>query len=194
LGKVFGVCLGDSITYGFPFGPEASWVRHAAGETGLSLVNSGVNGNSFADMLGRFSRDVAGYEPELVIITGGTNDVAARESLAAVRPRLETIVGRALAAGITPVLGLTVPILDPGLEMILSELRQMVRRMAEERGLGILDFYSPFIDPSSGQPRGDWFLDDAHPNRLGYRAMAAAAAEFLVKATGEGGKGQQGDS
>jgi acyl-CoA thioesterase-1 len=181
MGKVFCVCLGDSITYGWPFGPEASWVHIAAAETGLSLVNSGVSGDTFADMAKRFAVDVAAHEPELVIVTGGANDVVARESLAAVRLDLETIVKQALSAGITPVMGLTVPMLDRYYEAVLGELRQMIRQVAAENGLKTIDFCRAFIDPASGRPREELYLDDAHPNRRGYRALAEVAAEFLRK-------------
>ena len=52
------VCIGDSITYGFPYGEEASWTRLLAEATGHLIINKGINGNTTGDMLNRFSRDV----------------------------------------------------------------------------------------------------------------------------------------
>ena len=64
------VCLGDSITYGFPFGPEASWVELSAKALGLNMINMGANGDTTRAMRRRFKRDVTGLDPAYVIIMG----------------------------------------------------------------------------------------------------------------------------
>ncbi len=68
------VCLGDSITYGFPFGPEESWVALSAQALGLNMVNKGANGDTTRGMRRRFKRDVVSLNPAYVIIMGGAND------------------------------------------------------------------------------------------------------------------------
>lgn len=71
-GKI--VCLGDSLTYGFPYGPGVSWVAYVSRICGLSLSNAGVNGNTMEDMAARFDRDVLAKKPATVVILGGSND------------------------------------------------------------------------------------------------------------------------
>src|SRR4051812_9442138 len=78
------VFLGDSITaFGNAYETGASntfgwgWTAQA---TFLSkgrifqVNNAGVPGNTMAQMLARFQKDVAAYSPEKVVIAGGTND------------------------------------------------------------------------------------------------------------------------
>ena len=40
------VCLGDSITYGFPFGPRVSWVAMLDQVLDAEIINQGINGNT----------------------------------------------------------------------------------------------------------------------------------------------------
>ena len=48
-------------------------VRSAFGRR-FHLINSGISGNNTPDALGRFDRDVASFNPDIVIITLGGND------------------------------------------------------------------------------------------------------------------------
>ncbi|MDD3365087.1 MAG: GDSL-type esterase/lipase family protein, partial [Syntrophomonas sp.] len=50
------VCLGDSITWGFPHGTEYSWVRMLDDALSGEVINQGINGNTTSDMLDRFNR------------------------------------------------------------------------------------------------------------------------------------------
>ncbi|KUK82705.1 MAG: putative phosphatase, partial [Pelotomaculum thermopropionicum] len=83
------VCLGDSITYGFPYGPEASWVRICSEKLGLKLVNRGINGNTTRQMLRRFIPDVVNLKPAFVIIMGGSNDAWVGAGLEKVEQNIE---------------------------------------------------------------------------------------------------------
>jgi len=70
------VCLGDSITHGQV---SADWVgqlqaRH--GQSGLTVVNAGVDGDLAWSALQRLDA-VVGLRPDVVILLIGTNDVAA---------------------------------------------------------------------------------------------------------------------
>ena len=65
------VCLGDSITWGFPFGPGYSWVRMLDDALEGEFINQGINGNTTSDMLRRFDQSVLKYNPSHVIIMGG---------------------------------------------------------------------------------------------------------------------------
>lgn len=56
-------CIGDSITYGFPYNPEQSWVYLASKSTKLNLLNIGVNGDTTGKMAYRFSNDVLNINP-----------------------------------------------------------------------------------------------------------------------------------
>lgn len=164
------VAIGDSITYGYPFGPSVSWTKYLADATGLDVVNKGINGNTTGDMLERFSRHVLAHDPDYVIIMGGSNDIVWQESYDRIVWNLKDMIDQALENGIKVVLGLLVPIDYPEYEARLARVREWTRSFAEEKNLPLIDFYSAFID-ENGKIMSQYLLDEAHPTEEGYRRM-----------------------
>ncbi|MBQ9015261.1 MAG: hypothetical protein IJ109_03990 [Firmicutes bacterium] len=81
------VFIGNSIVNGFPMSRGRSFpglIRAAikAGETSFhaDVINKGANGETTADILGRFEHDVLDHEPRAVFIMTGTNDFIYREA------------------------------------------------------------------------------------------------------------------
>src|SRR5690606_25404088 len=62
----------------------AGWVRVVAGTLGLrepgrhEVLNAGVAGDRVADLLARWDRDVVAFEPEVLTVLVGVNDVMLR--------------------------------------------------------------------------------------------------------------------
>lgn len=183
------VGLGDSLTWGYPFGPEASWLDLAAGETGLKVVNQGISGETTGEMLARFDQDVIRFKPRAVTIMGGTNDAWAGYTVAEVEGNIRAMARKALEAGIDPVVCLPPPLCLTGSDLpapflkqmasLLADYRQACRELACDRGVKLLDFYTPLLDPATGWGRRDCYTDDAHPSVEGYRAMAAIAVPLF---------------
>ncbi|MCR4399476.1 MAG: SGNH/GDSL hydrolase family protein [Syntrophomonadaceae bacterium] len=167
------VCIGDSLTWGFPFGPAVSWVNRIAEETEHEVINRGVNGHTTTDMVRRFPREVLEARPTHVVIMGGTNDVVWRESHDRIVWNLRHMVEEARAAGIRVILGLPIPIDEPEMERRLERVRQWMRAYAAEQGLDLIDFDACMRGPH-GEMRQELFLDGAHPSREGWAAMAEA--------------------
>lgn len=177
--------MGDSLTWGYPFGPEASWLDLAARETGLKVLNRGVSGETTGEMLARFDRDVVRLKPRVVTIMGGTNDAWAGFSVAEVGGNIRAMVDRALQAGIYPVICLPPPLCYSAADISLFFLEKMAshlkayredyQELASSRGLMLVDFYTPLLDPATGWGLKVYFVDDAHPSREGYRVMAGVA-------------------
>ncbi len=185
------VCLGDSITYGFPFAPEMSWVRKCSDNLALELINKGINGDTTWQMYRRFIPDVVRLKPAYVIIMGGTNDAWMGSDMETIQRNIEAMVKEALGEGICPVLGLPVPQnfsqyegFLPGdmsyVACVMDELRAWIREFADEQLLPVMDFYAPLINPSTGTANPAYFADDDHPNLDGYRVLAGAAKEVLL--------------
>jgi lysophospholipase L1-like esterase len=183
------VGIGDSITYGFPYGPGASWLNLAAGASGLKAENKGINGETTGEMASRFYQDVVCLKPRVVIILGGTNDAWIGTTPAKAEGNVSSMADQALRAEILPLIALPPPLCRRGSDISASFLarmaealqsyRQAYRGLAFSRGLKILDFYHSLLDPDTGWGRRDYFVDDAHPNRNGYRAMAELAVTFF---------------
>jgi len=164
------ICLGDSLTWGYPYGPEVSWVNLLPGLYDLEAVNRGINGNTTGEMLERFDRQVVQKKPQYVIITGGANDVFWRESVDAIIDNYQQMVERAQLAKIKVVVGLTPPVDDPEMEARLKMVRARLLELAQNKQLPVIDFTPPFYEPD-GSVNGDLFLDGAHPTKHGYQLM-----------------------
>ncbi|GAF24845.1 lysophospholipase l1 and related esterases [Moorella thermoacetica Y72] len=185
------VGLGDSLTWGYPFGPEASWLNLAAAETGLQVINRGISGETTGEMLARFDEDVVRPGPRAVTIMGGTNDAWAGLAAAEVESNIRTMIDKARRAGIEVIICLPPPLCRTGSDIpasflekmagLLADYRDACRHLASSRGLELLDFYIPLLDQDTGWGKREFFVDDAHPSIKGYQAMAAVAVDLFRK-------------
>jgi acyl-CoA thioesterase-1 len=165
------VCLGDSITYGFPFGPRVSWVAMLDQALDAEIINQGINGNTTTDMLRRFERSVLKYNPTHLIIMGGINDVICGESFDRITWNLREMIEKAQEAGIEVILGLPTAVDEPYWEKLISRIRQWMLDYAAEQGLKVINFAAAFYD-ENGKVRSDLLLaDGGHPDTTGYQAM-----------------------
>ncbi len=165
------VCMGDSITSGFPFHLEDSWVRMLGDATGHQFINKGIAGHTTDDMLYRFKHDVLALQPDYVIIMGGINDVMCRDSLSSICHNFESMVRMAQAQGIEVILGLPTAIDYPAEEKVLARLRQWLLDFAREKRIKVIPFHQAFYD-EEGNLRNDLLLaDGGHPSMAGYKAM-----------------------
>ncbi len=188
------VCLGDSITYGYPDGPQFSWVAAVAEATGHPFMNRGISGETTGQMLARFERDVAAEEPAYVIFAGGHNDGWLGVSLAEVQENIRNVVRLAFDNGICPILALPSPLNirqmlqhyeGTGEEARryfarLEQIRQWIDRYAGKRGLLTLDFHTPLLAGDSGEGDIRYLLDGGHPTHEGYRLLGEAAIRQLT--------------
>lgn len=168
------VCLGDSITYGFPWGPSVSWVTMLGRALeDAEVINRGINGNTTGDMLRRFDRSVLAHNPTHVIIMGGINDVVVGESFDRITCNIRNMVERALQEKIKVILGLPTAVDEPVWEKLLERLRVWMKDYAAEKNLTVIEFNKAFYD-EKGRVRTDLLLaDGGHPNTEGYKAMFA---------------------
>lgn len=169
------VCLGDSLTWGFPYGPRYSWVHLVGEQYRLNLINHGINGNLTEDMLDRFERDVVSAKPSHVIIMGGTNDVIIRESFPRITLNLEQIVEQAFKWEIQPILGLPIPLGWSEPEVRLARVRDWIQNFAVQKNLPVINFAQGFYrltTQGENELRWDLLLDGSHPTIEGYEAMA----------------------
>ena len=69
------LALGDSLTAGAGVTVEQAWPALLEQKTGWVVVNGGVNGNTSADALKRLPHLLEQYDPKLVLVTLGGNDM-----------------------------------------------------------------------------------------------------------------------
>ncbi len=181
------VALGDSLTADLPEVDatgarlyESWYVRAVADEPRLvSAFTAGIPGNTTTDMLARFAGDVAAWSPRVVVILGGTNDLAAGRTTEQVLDTLAELAERARDLGATPVLGTVPPRTDGDYAERVAELNAAIRAAGEDSGTTVIDFFSVLADGDGGWRPG--FTDDGvHPTAAAADAMAGLAVGTLL--------------
>lgn len=174
------VCLGDSITWGFPYGPHCSWVEISQKALGLSMINRGINGDTAEDLLERFNSDVLDLKPSHVTIMVGTNDATMGMTLEEYSRCIQTMCLDAAKADISAIIALPVPSADRWLEYTLDKYRHWLRNYADKNKVPLLDF-CPGMKMPDGSINMEFYVDEVHPNKKGYEAMAERFTDFARK-------------
>ncbi len=165
------VCLGDSITWGYPLGHKNSWVYMLQQSINAEIVNAGISGDTTSQMLRRFNRDVLSEKPDYVVIMGGANDIVCAESHDRIKWNFKQMLDLAFENNIKVIIGLPTPLVETYYEIGLSKIRDWLIETCAEFKLPYINFAAAFYD-SSGILRQDLILPDGgHPESEGYRQM-----------------------
>lgn len=175
-------CLGDSITFGYGVPRSKSWAALSSAESGFTLVNAGINGDTTGGMLARLDRDVLQAEPDIVMLLGGTNDLLANAPVGAIQANVMAIIQQARHRGCRTMLGTPPPIHPTGLPAAWKAMyahgaqadafaayQSWLPVFAEAFDVVLVDFFSALN--AAGALDG-CLLDGVHPNAFGHRIMA----------------------
>jgi len=184
-GKLRVVFLGDSITDGWRL--NEYFPDH-------DFVNRGIGGQITGQMLGRMKADVLDLHPGVLVVLGGTNDIARGVPVESIRNNLSMIAALAEAHRIRVVLATILPIhdyhkdKDPSLERSRQQPMETIRGLNKwlesfcaQRGHVFLNYFSDVMDPA-GFLKAELADDGLHPNSAGYRIMAPLALAAIEKA------------
>ncbi len=183
LGEQRVVFMGNSITEGF----AAQFPELFPGQP---YVGRGISGQTTPQMVLRFHQDVIALTPAVVVILGGTNDIAGNtgpSTLEMIEDNLAAMAEMAQANGIRVVLSSVLPVYDypwkRGLEPALKivALNAWIRQYAAAHGAVYLDYHTAMADARQGL-RIEWSPDGVHPNAAGYAVMAALAEPAIAQA------------
>lgn len=149
------VCIGNSIVKGFPHRQGQSFPSVLRDRTSWKVINKGVNGDTTAMVLHRFSTDVLAHQPDKVLILTGTNDfIYQTASPAEAAKNIELMIEMAIEKRIEAVLltpiqcnpaqaaqqWMTGEIVDYQLvNEKLSELSMLIRILADGKGCTLVD-------------------------------------------------------
>jgi lysophospholipase L1-like esterase len=185
------VFLGDSIT--------DAWSNEQYGGffPGKGYVNRGISGQTTPQMLIRMRPDVIALKPKVVVILGGTNDIAGNtgpmtdeqiEGNLASMAELATANGiKVVLSSITPVSNYHVPnpnAVPQTTQRPLARVRAIndwIRQYAAAHRHQYLDYFPAMID-DKGMLKAELSGDDLHPNAAGYAIMAPLAEAAIQKA------------
>jgi lysophospholipase L1-like esterase len=177
------VFMGNSITEGWaPLFPTLF--------AGKPYVGRGISGQTTPQMVLRFRQDVIALRPKVVVILGGTNDIAGNtgpSTLEMIEDNLMSMTELAKASGIRVVLASVLPVFDypwkRGLEPApkIVALNQWMKAYAARVGAVYADFHTPMADARQGM-KPDLSADGVHPNAAGYAIMAPIVERAIAEA------------
>lgn len=170
------VVLGDSFSYGYPAGPDHSWVKVLEENLNTTVVNKGKVFQTSKDMLSRFDPDVAAEKPGRIIIFAGNGDALQNVSLKEFQSNVKAIVDKSRSNQITPLLALPMPY--PGAKQMIEDMRAWIKEYAQTERFLVLDFASAVMD-SEGKYLKGYSDDNKYPSVKGYQAMGEYAARVL---------------
>jgi len=149
--------------------------------TGRDYLNRGISGQVTGQMLGRTKADVLDLQPRVVIIHGGTNDIARGTSARTIQNNLAMIAELCHANGIIPILASILPVGESlRMERPPATILQVNKWMQEyclRNNYVYADYFTPLVQGGMMDPTCS--DDSLHPNAKGYRLMAPVATKAL---------------
>ena len=177
------VFMGNSITDGW-IGISPEFFK------GKPYVDRGIGGQTTPQMLVRFRADVINLKPKVVLILGGTNDIAGNtgpSTLEMIEDNLASMAELGKANGIKVILCSILPVYDypwrPGLEPAgkIITVNKWIKEYAAKNGCDYLDYFSFVVDGRMGM-KAEYSKDGVHPNKEGYKVMEVLAEEAIGRA------------
>ena len=154
---------------------------------GTRYINRGIDGQTTTQMLLRFRQDVIQLKPRIVVIHGGSNDIAGTGGPAASRgimiDNLQSMVELAKLNNITVLLGSITPVCDCAgkqnttlrAPIRVSEVNERLEAFAQEQGIGYINYYQA-LNRNWQNLTADGLL----PNAAGYKEMSAMAEKAIA--------------
>ena len=194
------ICVGDSLTFGFGVHPFQRWTHLCAQQTGWSISNEGVNGDTTGGMLARLQR----YLPELraggigaehprVLLMGGSNDIFYSGTDSGARANMGAMIHQTLGIGVPPMVGIPLPVDDahtpeawaaavdfPAAASCMKGYCAWLRSYCKAFGVPYIDFCADYMR-ADGTVRGELLLDGLHPTPEGHLLMARRLSARLLE-------------
>jgi lysophospholipase L1-like esterase len=168
------------------------------------VVNAGIGGNNTVDLLRRIEKDCLSHQPDLTILTVGTNDMNSRKhiDLPVFGENLTRIISLLKVAKSNVLLTTLLPVYEPylmerhprtfyepeGHYARKKQYNNLIRKIAEDQKLPLIDMHHIFEATGEIGEGKESLLqnevnsqkkDGVHPTPDGYRTMAIAIYQLL---------------
>lgn len=162
------LAFGDSLTYGTGANKGESYPAVLENTIHRKVINAGVPGELSMQGLTRLPKLFDKYQPDLLILCHGGNDIIRKEDLAEAEINIRQMIALAKNKNI-PVILLGVP--KPGLFLSSAKL---YANIAESTNVIFMpNLIADVLSDASMKS------DSVHPNKSGYREMASSLAITL---------------
>ncbi|QDU63056.1 GDSL-like Lipase/Acylhydrolase [Planctomycetes bacterium Pan216] len=152
---------------------------------GYKVINRGFGGSQVSDSLRYADRVILPYEPSVVVIYAGDNDVAAGVTPEKIAENVETLVEKVHAA--LPKTTIVFVAIKPSIKRWnlvdkVSAANKLVMRQANGKDyFEYLDIFKPMLD-KEGHPRPELFAKDGlHLSPTGYDLWDELVEPYLTK-------------
>jgi len=164
------LAFGDSLTYGVGTAKEYSYPSILSDISGMEVINSGVSGETTDEGLKRLPRELEKFNPKLVILLEGGNDI--------LRNRDESFIKRDLGEMVETAKGYGAEVVLIGVpkKSLFSSSAPLYSELAEKYDLA---FDGDLIGGLMRTPSKK--SDSIHFNKSGYRDMAESIYQLLLE-------------
>jgi lysophospholipase L1-like esterase len=158
---------------------------------GVIYHSIGVNGAKFTDFAraGHFARQVADLEPDLVILSFGTNEGQGKTYDAQMRQTMNNLTSKILESCPTTIILMTTPadsyLRGKGNNPYLNEMSKLIRTFALEKGFALWDLHLLTGGENSAVfwKQNNLLASDAvHYSKLGYMVQGKLLFQAIIKA------------
>lgn len=163
------LAFGDSLTRGVGATDGATYPQALADLTGMTVINSGISGETTTQGVSRFPKMLQQHQPQLVILLEGGNDILRNHKRAITKQNLAKMIEMAQAQNIQVVL-IGVPE-----KKLFSNSAKLYRELAEEYGLV---FEEELL--SDLLKTAQYKSDPIHLNSAGYLKLAEGVHQLLL--------------
>lgn len=151
------------------------------------MINSGRSGNNTVDALGRFDRDVAAFQPDIVIVTLGGNDCNPKPgrfvSEDDFNKNMDLIIKKIRDLGALPILQtyykMDLAAMEPERAEKFVRYMELVRQAAERNKVFLVDQYRYFEAVSPDVLRYKLLINAMHTNETGNALMGVILLKHL---------------
>lgn len=162
------LAFGDSLTYGYGADTTQSYPEQLSQRLNMAVINAGVSGERSKQGLKRLSALLNKYQPQLLLLCHGGNDVLKKQNLNSMKNNLAGMIEMAQSRDIQVVL-----ISVPGATLFLPDIKQY-QELAEQYNIPL---ENNIIKDVLKQP--SLHSDAIHPNAQGYQLIAEAIYTLL---------------
>lgn len=151
----------------------------------VTVINAGVGGNNIKQMWDRLYTDVLINNPDLVIISSGTNDNDGDGAISTTlfRQYYDTLIKEILSTNdIDIILRNSTPLMNSSRNIALENFNKITEEIAKKYNLGFFDVYSKFQNAFDDGSiiQADINLDGTHLNEVGQTYITEWFKPFFI--------------
>lgn len=159
------------------------WANLAHAFPGHKVINRGFGGSELSDSVAFANRIVIPYQPRLILLYAGDNDIAAGKFPERILSDFKAFAGRIHAAlSNTRIAYIAIkpcPAREKYLDQVKTANRLIHEYAASDNRLPFVDVFTPMLT-KDGRPRADLCIKDGlHPNAQGYDLWASIIRPIL---------------